>query len=166
MKAYIISVVIVGVIGSIIGILSPEGEGGALKKQVKMVVGIAIIPICILPVISLFEGLEAIDTEAIFGNVDEENMQELESIFENEYFAAEEQNLRDGIARLLLDRFGIDSSECYISVTVSSGDDGQRRLEQIYVELYGSAVWKDTGAIEKYFGEMLSCRTVVAVGSL
>ena len=164
MKAYIISVVIVGIIGSIIGILSPDGEGGGLKRQVKTVVGIAIIPVCIFPLISFAETLDGIDTEAIFGEVDEEKRQELESIFENEYFLAEEQNLREGIARLLLERFGIDSSECYIAVTVNTDGEGNRRLEQIYVELYGSAVWKDTGAIEKYLVELFSCRTVVAVG--
>ena len=43
MKNYIISIIIVGVIGSLVTLLSPDGEGGGLKKHVSLAVGLCMI---------------------------------------------------------------------------------------------------------------------------
>ena len=57
MKAYVISVIIVGVIGSIIALISPEGEGGGLGKHTRLAVGLCVILVCIAPLGSLLRGL-------------------------------------------------------------------------------------------------------------
>ena len=49
-------------------------------------------------------------------------------------------------------------------MTVSDGSSGDVRLERIFINLYGSAIWCDTGAIEDYLSSLFSCEIVTAVG--
>ena len=164
MKFYIISVVIIGIVGALIRLLSPHGEGGGLKNHVKLAIGIAIIPISIFPLTSFIEEIQKIDVSDIVGGQDSERLEEYESIFEEGYLLAEEDNLKIGIADILKEKFEIDPSECYISVKISTGSDMKRRLERIFINLYGSAIWKDTVSIEKYLSSLFGCETVIAVG--
>ena len=164
MKMYVIAIVVVGVIGSVIRLLSPHGEGGGLKNHVRLAVGIATIPICIFPLLSFMDEVRSFDVGDVIGELEGEQIEEYESIFEDGYLSAEEENLREGIARILADKYGIERSDCYISVKISTDKDGKRRLDRIFINLYGSAVWKDTGSIEKYLSSLFSCETVIAVG--
>ena len=164
MKMYVIAIVVVGVIGSVIRLLSPHGEGGGLKNHVRLAVGIATIPICIFPLLSFMDEVRSFDVGDVIGELEGEQIEEYESIFEDGYLSAEEENLREGIARILADKYGIERSDCYILVKISTDKDGKRRLDRIFINLYGSAVWKDTGSIEKYLSSLFSCETVIAVG--
>ena len=164
MKMYVIAIVVVGVIGSVIRLLSPQGEGGGLKNHVRLAVGIATIPICIFPLLSFMDEVRSFDIGDVIGELEGEQIEEYESIFEDGYLSAEEENLREGIARILADKYGIERSDCYILVKISTDKDGKRRLDRIFINLYGSAVWKDTGSIEKYLSSLFSCETVIAVG--
>lgn len=164
MKLYVVSVIIIGVIGSIIRLLSPVGEGGGLKNHVKLAIGIAIIPICIFPLTSFIEEMRNFDAGQIVGEAEKDKWQEYESIFNEEYLFAEEDNLREGIASILEDRFGIERSDSYVSVKFSRDTDGTRKLERIFINLYGAAIWKDTGEIESYLSSILNCQVVIAVG--
>ena len=164
MKFYIISVVIIGIVGSLIRLLSPSGEGGGLKNHVKLAIGIAIIPISIFPLTSFINEIRNFDASDIDMWQENEKMEEYESIFEEGYLLAEEENLKLGIVDILKNKFDIDSSECYVSVKISTGSDMKRRLERIFINLYGSAIWKDTVSIEKYLSSLLGCEVVIAIG--
>lgn len=164
MKIYVIAIVVVGVVGSIIRLLSPTGEGGGLKSHVRLAVGVATIPICIFPLISFMNEVQSFDLGDVIGELEDGQIEEYESIFEEGYLSAEEENLREGIARILADKYGIERADCYISLKISADKDGKRRLDRIFINLYGSAIWKDTGSIEKYLSSLFSCETVIAVG--
>lgn len=164
MKAYIISVMLVAVIASIVTVIAPEGEGGGLKNHVRLAVGIAILPIIIIPIISFAETVRDFDSQGFFGEINEGDMDKYESIFEEGYLSAESENLREGIAVMLKDRFGIERDECYISVSILQNESGERRLERIFINLYGKAVFKDTGEIEAFLSQLFSCEVVIAVG--
>ncbi len=164
MKIYVISVVVIGVIGAIIRLLSPDGEGGGLKNHVRLATGIAIIPICIFPLLTFIDGVRGFDADAIFGELEEGKKQEYESIFEEGYLSAEEDNLREGIAGILKSRYEIDRSDCYVSVNILTANGGDRRLDRIFINLYGSAIWKDTASIEEYLSSLFGCEVVIAVG--
>ena len=164
MKIYIVSIIVVGVVGSILSIISPEGEGGGLSKHTRLAFGLCLILAVALPLSSFFRELREIDLQSIIPEVPEGEREEYESIFQSSYEKAELENLREGIVTILGDRFGIDSSECAVSVQVSRDGDGVRRLDRIFINLYGSAVWKDTGEIEEYLSSLFSCQVVTAVG--
>lgn len=164
MKTYIISIILVGVVGSFVNILSPEGEGGGLSKHTKLAVGLCLILVCTAPLFSLIRDLGELDIHALIPELGEEESLEYESIFHSSYDNAEIENLREGIVSILGDRFDIEPSECYVKVKVTEGGAGERRLERIFINLYGSAIWKDTGAIEAYLSSLFGCEIVTAVG--
>lgn len=162
MKGYIISVILVGIIGSVMSVLSPEGEGGGIGKTVKYATGLVLIIVCIAPLSAFLESLNNLDLQAFF-DVEKEESEEYESIFDASYGSAEVANTREGIKRILNERFEIDESEVDVSVQVVTDENGARRLNRIFLTLYGSAIWKDTGAIERYLGSLFGCEIVTAV---
>ena len=164
MKQYVISVMVVGVVGAIVTLLSPEGEGGGLKSHVRLAVGIVLILVCVSPLITMVKTLSEIDVKDMIGEVDDENLDEYESIFQSGYEAAEIENLKEGIKSILLERFGVKSDECYVSVSTAKNSEGERHLKRIFINLYGSAIMKNTGEIEDHLSSLFGCEVVIAVG--
>lgn len=159
MKGYIISIVCVALIGALTSFISPDGEGGGLLRQVKAVVGICIVVVCIGPFFSLIDSLNSFEPELA---LPEQSQQQYEAIFNSAYSSAEISSLKSGIKSILKDKFGIDESECKIKVSINSGAD--KKLDRVFIILFGSAIWKDTGEIEKYLGDLLECEIVTAIG--
>lgn len=160
-KGYVISVIAVSVVGALVSALSPEGEGGGLAKNVRLACGAVMIAACIAPISALLGFLSELD----MGDLEppSDKSEEYESIFMDGITDAERANLEDGIRAVLSREFGIDESECRVDVTlICSGKE--MRLTRIFITLYGSAVWSDTGAIEKYLGELLECEIITAIG--
>ncbi len=151
-------------IGSIITVLSPDGEGGGLGKHTRLAVGLCLVLVCITPLYSLIESLKSFDVSDLIPEPDIEESLEYESIFQSSYYQAEIENLRSGIVAILYDKYEIEPSDCLVKVKVAEDETGKRRLEQIFINLYGAAVWKDTGAIEGYLSSLFGCETVTAVG--
>ena len=164
MKEYVISIICVGVIGSIISLIAPEGEGGGLGKHVRLAVGCVLILTCISPLGELIEGLRGLDLEGLVPEVNEGEAEEYESIFGDSYVAAELSSLREGIAAMLKERFGVAREDCEIAVATRRDKSGNLELTRIFITLYGSAIWKDTGEIEGYFGELFGCEIITAIG--
>ena len=164
MKQYVISVMVVGVVGAIVTLLSPEGEGGGLKSHVRLAVGIVLILVCVSPLITMVKTLSEIDVKDMIGEVDDEKLDEYESIFQSGYEAAEIENLKEGIKSILLERFGVKSDECYVSVSTAKNSEGERHLKRIFINLYGSAIMKNTGEIEDHLASLFGCEVVIAVG--
>ena len=156
MKEYIISILAVAAAGSIILILSPEGEGGGIKKHVSLAIGLAAILVMISPLSNAIESIGNISFEGISGY--SESKEEYESIFYDTLEKAEISNLKSGIKNALSDRFGIDESECNVELNISDG-----KLCRVLIRLYGSAIWCDSGEIEKYLHELLDCEVVTAI---
>ncbi|MBR3686791.1 MAG: hypothetical protein IKL66_04835 [Clostridia bacterium] len=164
MKSYIISIICVGVIGSIISLIAPDGEGGGLGKHVRLAVGCVLVLTCVSPLGELIEGIRGLDLSGLVPDVNEGAIEEYESIFGNSYEAAELSSLKEGIAAMLGERYGIAREDCEIRVVADRGASGILELKRIFITLYGSAIWKDTGEIERYFGGLFDCEIVTAIG--
>lgn len=164
MKSYVITIICIGVIGSIITLLAPEGEGGGLGKHVRLAVGCAVILTCISPLGELIRGFSELDLGGLVPEVNEGEMEEYESIFGDSYAAAELSSLKEGIGAMLEERYGIARSECKVEVIASQNGTGSLMLKRIFITLYGSAIWQDTGEIERYFGGLFDCEIVTAIG--
>lgn len=163
MKGYVISVLLVSIVGSVISMLAPEGEGGGSGRHTRLAVGLCLIVTVASPLVGFIRDLEALDLSALIPSV-EGSEEEYESIFLSSLESAERENLCEGIRDILQKKFDVPPEECRVEVIISSGDDGERRLKRVFLTLYGSAVWKDTGAIEDYLSALLGCEVVSAVG--
>ena len=160
-KGYIVTVVAVSVVGAMVSALSPEGEGGGISKNLRLACGVVMIAACISPMSALISFLGELDLGGV--QLDGGMEDKYESIFYDNVTVLEKAGVEDGIISLLEKEFGIDKSECRVEATLYSSTDGTR-IKRIFITLYGSAIWSDTGQIEKYFGEMLHCEIVTAVG--
>lgn len=162
MKGYVLSLLVVGMVGAIVSVLAPEGERGGIGRLVRFASGLCLIAVCMSPMASLIERLSRFDFAGALPDATDMR-QEYESAFENGYLLAEEANTREGIKRLLKDRFAIDESEVEVSLRLTDEKEG-RRIERILITLYGQAIWKDTGEIERYLEALFGCETVTAIG--
>ena len=159
MREYIMTVIVSGVVGALVMQLAPSGE---MKRYVKIAVSLVLVMVCTSPLLSLFEELRELDL-SFLSDADGEEKAEYREIFELGYAMAEEENLRSGIKAILYERFGVEESEVTVSLRFSE-KDGERELERIFLTLYGSAIWKDTGAMEGELEVLLGCEVITAVG--
>lgn len=163
MKLYVMSVICITAVGSLVSMLAPDGEGGGISRNIKLVYGICLVFVCIYPIKNIVTAVKELDVGLISG-FPEENEDRYKDILDATYSAAEVGNLKDGIKQILHDRFQIDTSECEVEVSVNKLDDGKLVLNRVLITLYGSAIWKDSGEIENVLGRMLSCEIITAIG--
>ena len=153
---------IVSVIGSIVSVLAPDGEGGGLARHVRLAVGVCIVLVCFAPSVRAIEWVRNIDIESVLPD-SEENADEYESIFDSAYSDAEIENLCEGIKSAVSQKFGLDPLSFNVSVKLA-GQGESKRLERVTLTLYGQAIWADTGEIERYLNSLLGCETVTIIG--
>lgn len=162
MKQYIFSIILVSVIASVVSIIAPEGEGGGISRHVSLAVGVSLVLVCFAPAVQAVEWLRELDIEAVLPNGEDER-EEYESIFNSTYTDAEVDNLCEGIKSLVSQKYGLDPLSFTVSVRLTkNGQD--KRPERITLTLYGSAIWADTGEIERYLGSLFGCEIVTIIG--
>lgn len=159
MKGYILSVIGVCVVGTVVSIISPNADGGGLSKQIRVIIAVCVIGVCITPINEIINYINEVDIDGLI-EFEDKTESDYEEIFREYYSSAELQNLKVGIKQLLYDKFGVDGAECTVTLKLS----GEGKLERIFITLYGSAVFKDTGEIENYFAETFGCEIVTAIG--
>lgn len=162
MEQYVYSIIIVSIIGSVISLIAPEGEGGGLSRYVKLAAGVCVILVCFAPAVEAIEWIRGFDIEAALPDL-EDNYEEYESIFNSAYSDAEVDNLCDGIKTVVAEKYGLDPTCFTVSVKLS-GEGDEKRLARVTLTLYGSAIWADTGEIERYLSMMLGCEIVTIIG--
>jgi hypothetical protein len=162
MKEYVISIIVVSIIGSVVSVIAPEGEGGGLSRHVRLAVGVCIILVCFAPTVRAVEWLGEFDIGSVLPD-DGENAEQYESIFDRAYSEAEIDNLCEGIKSVVAQKFGLDPLSFKVSVRLN-GDEGEKSLSRVTLTLYGSAIWADTGAIEEYLSSLLGCEIITIIG--
>ena len=162
-KLYVISVICITVVGCLVSMLSPEGEGGGIFRNIKLIYGICMVFVCMYPIKNIIIAVKELDIGSIV-EIPSQSDEEYKDILDSSYSSAEIANLKNGIKQILYDRFDIDGSECKIDVSLSQTSNGDKKLQRVLVTLYGTAIWKDTGEIESTLEDILSCEIVTAIG--
>lgn len=162
-KGYIISVMCISVIGSLISMLAPEGEGGGLGGKFRLVYGLCVVLVCINPIKSIVLEIKDLDLNEIVGDLDG-NTDNYADYLNNAYTAAEVESLKSGIRQMLSDRFGVASENCEVEVSLYEGEGERAELESICITLYGPAIFKNTAEMEEYFGAIFECEIITVIG--
>ena len=139
--------------------LVPEGEGGGIGKHFRLIFGLCMVIVCLNPIKDVIYYISDLDIDYIV-DVGDENKEEYDEIFKDSYEQAEVENLKNGIKQIIYDCFGVDSSECEISVLTNE----KRELVRVTVTYYGSAIWKNTDEIEECLESILGCEAVSIIG--
>ncbi len=171
MKGYIISVICISVIGSLVSMLTPDGEGGGISKNMRLVFGLCVVLVCINPIKNIIFQLNDLTIDQILPPTNESE-EKYEEFFNSAYTSAEVENLKEGIYKMLEDIYQIVREDCEVSVKLSekngqeSSDLGteKRKLDTIYITLYGGAIFKNTDEIEEYLSAIFVCNVVTIIG--
>ena len=163
MKGYIISVMCISVIGSLISMLAPEGEGGGIMRNNRLVLGLCVVLVCINPIKSIINEVKSLDIGSIV-EIPDSDEGKYEDYLGGAYTDAEVENLKSGIYKMLEDRFSIMREDCSVAVKLRQSEGNARALESIYITLYGGAIFKNTNEIEDYFGRIFNCEIVTIIG--
>ena len=143
--------------------LAPEGDGGGISRNIKLVYGICVVFVCMYPIKNIITTVKELDIGSVVETPSQSD-EEYKDILDSSYSSAEIANLKNGIKQILYDRFDIDGSECKIDVSFTQTSNGDKKIQRVLVTLYGSAIWKDTGEIERTLESILSCEIVTAIG--
>ncbi len=153
----------ISVIGSLVSVLAPEGEGGGLGRIFRLIFGLCVVLVCINPIKNIVSEIKDLDIGSIIELPDNEK-EKYEGYFDSAYTDAEVENLKTGIYQMLSDRFSVARENCSVSVTLSQNEGEERELRCIYITLYGSAIFKNTAEIEEYFGRIFDCEIITVIG--
>ena len=156
------SVICITAIGTLVSMLAPDGEGGGISHNIKLIYGVCIVFVCIYPIKNIITTVNELDIGSIV-ETPEINKGKYKDILDSSYSAAEIEILKNGIRQILHDRFDIDYSECKVDVSLTE-NNGKKELRRVLITLYGTAIWKDTGEIERVLSDMLACEILTAIG--
>ncbi len=143
--------------------LTPEGEGGGLSRNMRLVFGLCVVLVCINPIKSIILQINDLDIGSVI-DMPDSNDEKYEELLNSAYTDAEVESLKNGIYQMLSDRFGIPREDCSISVRLTQGESAKKELEIIYITLYGGAIFKNTAEIEEYFGAIFNCEIITVIG--
>ncbi len=153
MKEYLLCILTLAIACTLVTALSPEGEGGGLKRHVGMICALCLLCVVLKPIINF-------NWDFDFSDIEQSDREEYESIFENTVNESLSQGKAQGIYDVLSGKFGIEREECYVSVQL----DRDGKPERVFIRLFGSAVWKNTNEIKEYISRLCKCETVIAIG--
>ena len=153
----------ISVIGSLMSMLAPEGEGGGLGAKFRLIYGLCVVLVCINPIKSVVLEIKDLDLSNIVGDF-EEGTDDYSDYLNNAYTQAEVESLKVGIRRMLSERFGVAEEDCRVDVSLYNNDGERAELESICITLYGPAIFKNTAEMEEYFGAIFECEIITVIG--
>ncbi len=152
----------ISVIGSLISVLAPVGEGGGINKNIRLVFGLCVAIVCIKPIVDIVDGVYELDIGSIV-EMPEQESEKYDDIFDMSYTSAEVEELKRGVKQMLSDRFGIEEHECSVSVKLYEKAGGEKELERMYITLSGAAILKNTEEIENYLSHIFNCEIITII---
>ncbi|MBQ8717698.1 MAG: hypothetical protein IJY66_00335 [Clostridia bacterium] len=140
--------------------LLPGGEGGTFGKHWRLLCGICMTLLLLRPVVGVLQG--GIDMSAALRsyvqNVAQQAEQQGEAV--QDYRELDAHLAAYAIEQALCEQFGMTADEIQVSICLSANGE---RVSHVYVALSGSAIWKDSHAIERFIVGTLACECTVYI---
>lgn len=163
MTSYLFTLVAASLAATVIGILAPSGERGALNQHVRLITALVLVALLISPmhgaissVRDFFNGnLTLPGLDAPTEDSYRDQMEEALNGASTEYFT-------QALTRMLESEFEIGVGQVRCRVDWQT-DEGRLTPKLVTVILSGKAIWKDAGAIERFVNELLGCECVSAI---
>ncbi|MBQ9797043.1 MAG: hypothetical protein IJW50_04910 [Clostridia bacterium] len=162
MEAYIISLIATSLIASLVGILTPKGDGG-IAKHLRLLTALFLICVLISPVKEVIRRIAEFadgNWEYIWKN------ESMEESYREELNESLQGASKDYFLQMLLQtleqEFALESGTVRCRVEWNEGESDLRPTH-VTVVLSGTSIWKDPHAIEAYVTELLDCACAVAI---
>ena len=157
MKEFIITVVGVCLFGGIIELLSPEGEGGGIKKHMKLLASLCVLTVISAPLVSFCRALSNTDAESI---TDLFEIEHYENKYDEIFNESISRYTAEELGRICEERvmvaLGIKEEDVDIEV-VTENIDGVISVNSARIIIYPSAIAHDPRDIKAIVENMLEC---------
>ncbi len=163
MKTYLITLILAALIGTLIGILSPQGERGGIEKHMKLLISLFLICVLITPVHGMIDGLRSLsdgEIELPFGG--EIGKDDYQDQFNSALDSASTVYFAEMLSQALQKEFTIPANEIQCNVTWEN-KDGELKPIRVTAILSGSSIWKDPQPIEDFVSALLGCPCETAI---
>ena len=137
-------------------LLLPGDEGRGTKATLRVLVSLAVVLLLVRPVLPYLRQSSDFSFESLVGE-SEDPTAEYEEIFEHAVSVGSEQELRQGLQRVLQNEYGIEENDVYIKIHF----DRAGELSRVEIYLSGRAQSADLNAIRTDISARLQCETEV-----
>jgi hypothetical protein len=164
-KAYLLTLLTTSLIVALIGYLTPEGERGGLSKHISLLSGLCLFCVLIAPLgDALTEIRSVLDGNLILPW--EDSKIETDSLYRDQLQSAMDEAgdayFTEMLTQTLELEFAITPGEVRC-VAFWERKEENPKLQKVTVLLSGSAIWRDTAAIEAFVSDLLGCPCTSAI---
>ena len=155
------------VAATLVELIAPQGEGGRLGGHVRLVAGLCVLIALIQPLregVTLLRAMAEGDLSEVLPDVKLPAEEEYDSVWSDTLAAMGEQEVTSWVEGMLEQEFGIHPDNRRVQVLCEATEDGALHVKEVYIALWGAAIWKDPHAMEAYISERLSAPCTVSVG--
>lgn len=163
MTAYLFSIIGASLVAALIGILSPEGEGGGIAKHLRLLTALFLLCTLIAPLKNAMQMLaELADREWKLPQTDSSDSADYHDRLEEALENASTSYFTQMLTQALENTFSIETGQVRCNIQWSQKDD-QWKPNRVTVILSGAAIWKDPEKLESFVRELLGCECVTAI---
>ncbi|MBQ8140463.1 MAG: hypothetical protein IJ038_02065 [Clostridia bacterium] len=157
MKNYIVTLICVSLICGFIGVLSPDGERGGLKKHINLVASLCVLCVALAPLGSILTGIENMNFNFGGEYFNEDELEEkYDEIYKDNLGNYTAASIAVGSERLVCERFGMNEEDFEIRVSVVCYEDSFE-TESAALIIYPSGIAKEPREISEYISSLLGC---------
>ena len=157
MKEYIITLVGAALFCGFVEMLSPDGEGGGIKKHIKLLSSLCILCILIAPLVSFAQEVKAYDLGAALSEIGDETYDEKYDEICNKSIASySESELGRICEERLMRELDVEQGGVRVDVRTEYQND-ILSVTLATVRIYPEALAKDPRDMERIVSEMLGC---------
>ena len=156
MREYILSLCLISVFCGIIHILSPSGEGGGLKNNVRFVSALAVLCVAVFPIGDFLTELKESDisiSDGDFGAVDA-------AVYDEKFCDAMLEYSNESVAQIceemLIEKFDIEEKDVSV-VLFSCVENNNIKIERADLEIHVSGITEPPEPMRDAIEELLGC---------
>ena len=161
MKDYLLSLLVVSMILSVVGILAPKGTGGGLAGHIRLVAALVWICVLIAPLPTVIAELRDVWSNG-FIEIQTQDAPDYQIQTDQILDEASKAYFCDMLTQALEDRFSLMPGSLRCHVVWNETSDGIRP-GKVTLLLSGDAVWQSPKQLEEFVTELIGCECISAI---
>ena len=159
MKEYIVSLITAALVAALIGVLSPEGEGGGLSRHMRLLCTLFLLCVIVAPLGGALGTLsDALGDTLAPPDANGGSAEDYQAQLDEALSSAAKPYFAELLIKSIEKEFSIPTGEVRCAIRW-----GEESPERISIILSGSAIWQDPAPIEQFVRETIGCECVSAI---
>ena len=156
MKDYILTLSCISVFCGIIHILSPSGEGGGIKKNIRLIASLSVLCVALFPIGDFLIRLSEYEIDFL----NEDFSATLEAEYEEEFLSAmleySDQTVAEVSEKMLLEKFNMRDGDVSV-VVFSCVENDNIKILRADIEIHPGGVSQPLTSLKESLEELLGC---------